>query len=342
MIRFLENYSLKKHNTFNIEAKSRYFFEFTESDDLLLFLSSEEKQFGKILPKLVIGGASNFLFVSDFDGIVLYPNIPGMREVDEDRESIWMEVGAGVTWDDFVEQSVNKGLGGAENLSLIPGKVGAVPVQNIGAYGVEVERIVDKVHGVNLETGKFCTLSHDDCKFSYRDSIFKHELAGKFVITSVVFRLSKFPKLNTEYGNIAKEMEKYDEADIKTLRKVVCDIRNSKIPDPFKVGNAGSFFKNPFVEKEKADSILATYPDVPIYPTNNGRVKLAAGWLIEKCNWKGFREGDAGVHEHQALVLLNYGNATGKEIYNLSERIRQSVYQKFGVEIETEVNLINQ
>jgi len=276
MIRFLENYSLKKHNTFNIEAKTRYFFEFTESDDLLHFLSSEEKQFGKILPKLVIGSASNFLFVSDFDGIVLYPNIPGIQVVHEDRESIWMEVGAGVTWDDFVEQSVNKGFGGAENLSLIPGKVGAVPVQNIGAYGVEVESIIDKVHGVNLETGKFCSLFREDCQFSYRESIFKHELAHKFVITSVVFRLSKFPKLNTGYGDISKELKKYDQVTIKRLRKVVCDIRNSKIPDPFKVG------------------------------------------------------------------LLNYGNATGKEIYELSERIKQSVYEKFGIEIEREVNVINQ
>ncbi len=338
MIRFKENYSLKKYNTFNIDVKARYFFEFTELEDLPFFLESNKELAGQKI--LLLGGGSNLLFANDFDGLIIHSNVPGVQLVNEDREHVWLEVGAGEDWDRFVEYCVLNEYYGIENLSLIPGNVGAVPVQNIGAYGVEICDFVVTVKGFDLKTREEYHISAKDCGFAYRDSIFKHELKNRFVVSSVVFRLNKFPNFKLDYGHLKAEVEKEGEINIHNIRKAVVDIRESKLPDPVLVGNAGSFFKNPVVKKELADKLQAEFKDIPTYAAGNGHVKLAAGWLIDQCGWKGYRERDAGVHEKQALVLVNYGDATGEEIVQLSEEIRKSVAEKFNVELEREVNLI--
>jgi len=338
MIRFAENYSLKAYNTFGLDAKARYFFEFTEAEDLPYFLASFsgwEKQ-----PLLLLGGGSNLLFVSDFDGLVLHANVPGINKIREDRNNVWLEVGAGEDWDRFVAYCVANWYGGLENLSLIPGNVGSAPVQNIGAYGVEVGEFVDQVNGFDLKTFETCQIPASECKFGYRDSIFKHELKEQFVVTSVVFKLDKFIEYKLDYGDLRAEVEKRGGENIHFVRDAVIAIRESKLPDPNKMGNAGSFFKNPVVDEELANALKAEYPQMPVYAAGEGKSKLAAGWLIEQCGWKGFREGDAGVHEKQALVIVNYGTATGNEIYNLAMRIKESVFERFGIELEPEVNFI--
>lgn len=340
MIRSFTNYSLRNHHTFGTEASVRHYFEFTETEDLKGFLETTLEW--KNLPVLILGEGSNLLFVNDFNGLMLNPNIPGIAEVHEDRNNIWLEVGAGVRWDDLVDYAVFNGWGGIENLSLIPGKVGAAAVQNIGAYGMEIQNRIESVTGFDLETLNEYTIDAPDCQYGYRDSIFKNQLKDKFVITSVVFKLDKFPEFILNYGDLKAETEKLGNINLRNIRKAVIAIRESKLPDPKVFGNAGSFFKNPIVELSLAEQLLAENPKIPHYPASEGKTKLAAGWLIEQCGWKGFRCGDAGVHEKQALVLVNYGNATGKEIYDLSEEIRQSVQNKFGVELEREVNVIGE
>jgi UDP-N-acetylmuramate dehydrogenase len=338
MIRAYSNYQLQKHHTFGTEAFAKYYFEFTETDDLKEFLANnKEWQNNEIL---ILGEGSNLLFVNDFDGLMLNPNIPGIKIVHEDRNNIWLEVGSGVVWDDLVEYAVFNQWGGIENLSLIPGKVGAAAVQNIGAYGMEIQNQIESVTGTDLETQSEYTIELVDCQYSYRDSIFKNQLKNRFIITSVVLKLDKFPEFILNYGDLKAETEKHGAVNLRNIRKAVIGIRESKLPDPKIFGNAGSFFKNPVIENAKSELLLAIYPNMPSYPASNGRKKLAAGWLIEQCGWKGFRRGDAGVHEKQALVLVNYGNASGKEIFELSEEIRLSVLEKFGVELEREVNVI--
>lgn len=339
MIRSYTDYPLRKHHTFGTVAKAKYYFEFTETEDLQGFIFSNKEW--KNLPILILGEGSNLLFVNDFQGLIINPNIPGIKIVHEDRNNIWLEVGAGVVWDDLVEYAVFNWWGGIENLSLIPGKVGAAAVQNIGAYGMEIQNQIESVTGFDLESQTEYTLDVSDCQYAYRDSIFKNQLKGRFVITSVSFKLDKFPEFILSYGNLKAETEKLGAINLRNIRKAVIGIRESKLPDPKVYGNAGSFFKNPIVESYLAEQLLATYPNMPHYPAPEDQTKLAAGWLIEQCGWKGFRRGDAGVHEKQALVLVNYGNATGKEIYNLSEEIKQSVQEKFGVGLEREVNVIS-
>ncbi|WP_321374685.1 UDP-N-acetylmuramate dehydrogenase [uncultured Draconibacterium sp.] len=338
MIRFSENHSLKAHNTFGIDAKAKYYFEFTELEDLEVFLNSNNTWKEEKL--IVLGEGSNILFMNDFDGLVIHPNVPGMNSVWEDRNHDWIEVGAGEVWDEFVEFAVNQGLGGTENLSLIPGKVGAAPVQNIGAYGQEVCRLVEKVKGYDLEKGCAAEFTATECEFAYRNSVFKNYLKNRFIITSVIFRLDKFPKFNLGYGQLEEKVKEKGEATLHTIREVVIEIRSSKLPDVKELGNAGSFFKNPVVDVLLAEQIKSKYPEIPFYPGGEGKIKLAAGWLIEQAGWKGKRIGEAGVHEQQALVIVNYGNATGKEIYALSEEICKSVEEKFGVALEREVNCI--
>ncbi len=338
MIRAYSNYQLRKHHTFGANASSKYYFEFTEAEDLTGFLATNKDW--KNLPVLILGEGSNLLFVSDFEGIIINPNVPGIRIVHEDRNNIWLEVGAGVVWDDLVEFAVSHQWGGIENLSLIPGKVGAAAVQNIGAYGMEIQHQIESVSGFDLETQTEYTLDIVDCQYSYRDSIFKNQLKDRFVITSVSFKLDKFPEFILNYGDLKSETEKLGSINLRNIRKAVIGIRESKLPDPKVFGNAGSFFKNPIVESSLAGRLLETYPEMPHYPAHEIKTKLAAGWLIEQCGWKGFRRGDAGVHDKQALVLVNYGNATGKEIFELSEEIKQSVQEKFGVELEREVHVI--
>ena len=338
MIRFFENYSLKNYNTFGVEAYSRHFFEFTELEDLTEFLQANTSWKNEAL--FLLGGGSNLLFVTDFDGLIIHPNVPGVQVVRETRNQAWLEVGAGEDWDRFVDYCVKSEYYGLENLSLIPGTVGAAPVQNIGAYGVEVKDFVDTVNGFDLKTMSAYSIPAEQCSFAYRNSIFKNELKNRFIVTSVIFRLEKFPEFKLDYGTLKAEVEARGELHPIHVREAVVAIRQSKLPDPAELGNAGSFFKNPVVDSELAERLKVEFPAMPSYPAEEGKTKLAAGWLIEQCGWKGFREDDAGVHKHQALVLVNYGHATGKELFVLSEKIKASVADKFGVELEPEANIV--
>jgi UDP-N-acetylmuramate dehydrogenase len=260
--------------------------------------------------------------------------------VEEKSDYVVVCCGAGLVWDSLVEWTVNKGFGGIENLSLIPGLAGATPVQNIGAYGVEVKDTIEKVRAVSLENGSIKEFCIDECRFGYRDSIFKRELKGKFLITNVYYRLMKNPSFNIGYGSLKEEVEKHGPVSLKTVREAVIRIRKSKLPDPALIGIAGSFFKNPVISKSSAEAFRKQYTEAPVYDDPSGGIKVAAGWLIDKCGWKGKRIGDAGVHANQALVLVNYGKATGIEIFNLSEEIKQSVSTKFGIELDREVEVI--
>lgn len=338
MIRFSENYPLKNHNTFGIDARAKFYFEFTEPADLFVFTQSNESLRDE--PLLLIGEGSNLLLLGDFNGLVLHPNIPGIKEIKEDRQNIWLEAGAGETWDELVQYAVDYGFGGIENLSLIPGKVGAAPVQNIGAYGQEVGNVIELVKGFDLQTSQQVEFTTAECEFGYRSSIFKTKLKNRVVITSVVFRLSKFPEFSLRYGDLERKVNEKGAVNLHTVRQSVIEIRQSKLPDVKALGNAGSFFKNPEVDSQFAANLKEKYAQLPVYQSTVGKSKLAAGWLIEHAGWKGFREGDAGVHERQALVIVNYGNATGREIFDLSEKIRHSVFEKFGVELEREVNCV--
>lgn len=339
MIRAYSDYSIKKHHTFGTDATTKYYFEFTETEDLAGFLATNKDwQNWQIL---ILGEGSNLLFVNDFQGLIINPNIPGIKIAHEDRNNIWLEVGSGVLWDDLVEYAVFNDWGGIENLSLIPGKVGAAAVQNIGAYGMEIQNRIESLSGFDLETQTEYSLGVADCLYTYRDSIFKNQLKNRFIVTSVVIKLDKFPEYILNYGDLKSETEKLGSINLRNIRNAVIGIRESKLPDPKVAGNAGSFFKNPVIETQQAEQLLASYPNMPHYPSSIGKIKLAAGWMIEQCGWKGFRRGDAGVHEKQALVLVNYGNATGKEIFELSEEIKRSVHEKFGIELEREVNVIS-
>ncbi len=337
MIDFYQNYSLKGAHTFSTEASARFFLEFSEPAELQLFLSKHPDLFERVL---ILGGGSNLLFRDDFPGLVIHPAIPGISLADEDDRQVRIRAGAGVWWDDFVRFAVDRGWGGVENLSLIPGKVGAVPVQNIGAYGQEAAAVIDSVTGISLVSGELMDIPAADCQFGYRESVFKKELNGRFVVTSVVFRLEKKPELKISYRDVAEKLMTRDNITVSTVRDTIVEIRRTKLPDPAWLGNAGSFFKNPVVKNEKVKELQRLSPAIPVYRENEGYSKLSSGWLIDQCGWKGFRRGDAGVHERHALVLVNYGKATGKEIFELSEEIRQSVFRRFGVDLEREVMVI--
>jgi len=338
MIRFLENYSLKSHNTFGIDVKAKYFFEFTEAEDLDIFLDSNKSwQEEKVL---ILGEGSNILFLNDFDGLVIHPNVPGVEVVNEDRQNIWIEAGAGENWDEFVKYCVDYGFGGAENLAFIPGTVGAAPVQNIGAYGQEVANIIEKVKGYDLSEQRIVEYTNSACSFAYRNSIFKTRLKEKFIILSVTFKLDKFPEYKLNYKALEQKVARFGEINLENIKRAVTEIRTEKLPEITETGSAGSFFKNPVVDIAVAKKIEKEFGEVPGYSAGEEKVKLAAGWLIEKAGWKGYRKNDFGVHNKQALVIVNYGNATGKEIYNLSEEIKKSVLEKFGIELEREVNCV--
>ena len=337
MIKESNGYSLQKHNTFHIDAKADKFIEYTTVGDLKRILASAEIQ---KTPVLHIGGGSNLLFVADFKGIILHSLIKGIEITNETDDFIYIRVGAGEIWDEFVATCVEKGWGGVENLSLIPGEVGASAVQNIGAYGAEAKDCIGKVEVVELSSGEERSLTNAECCFSYRQSIFKSEYKNKYIVTYVTFKLSRCPNYNLEYGNIKTELEKYPEINLSTIRQAVISIRRAKLPDPEVEGNAGSFFMNPVVTAEKFESLYKEYPEIPHYDAGTGLIKLPAAWLIDQCGWKGRTVGHAGVHDKQALVLVNRGGATGSEIVELSEMIRTSVKNKFGVEIHPEVNFI--
>lgn len=330
------NYSLKPHNTFGLDVKAERYIRLDDIDEV------REVLYSKTIckkPILVLGGGSNMLFSKNFEGTILHPNINSIEIASETKEDIYLRVGAGVCWDRFVQYCVNNGWGGVENLSLIPGNVGAAPVQNIGAYGVEAKDTIVSVKGLFINKAKPFVLGNDSCAFGYRDSIFKHELKRRVIITYVSFRLSKFPKFTTHYGNIDEELKKYHEVNLKNIRQAVIDIRKRKLPDPNDLGNAGSFFKNPVVRESKAVKLKAKYPTMPTYPATNG-VKLSAAWLIEQCGWRGKKVGNVGMYKEQALIMVNYGGAKAKELINLSNAIQESIKSTFDVKIEPEVNFI--
>lgn len=331
------NINLKPFNTFGMDVSAKDFVEIaTESEmpSLLRLISCYQG------PVLFLGGGSNVLFTKDYEGLVVKISTKGIEIVDQDDEFVFARGMAGECWDDFVQYCVRHNYGGLENLSLIPGNVGSSPIQNIGAYGIEIKDTFYMLDAVSLRTGEFREFLAEDCAFGYRSSVFKHELKGQYLILSVTFRLRKQPVLNTSYGAIPAELEVMGEApSVKSVAQAVINIRRSKLPDPREIGNAGSFFKNPVVNRMQFEELKARYPEIPAYPAENG-AKLAAGWLIEQCGWKGFHEGDAGVHARQALVLVNYGKATGLEIYGLALRIIESVKEKFNVVLEPEVNII--
>ena len=291
---------------------------------------------------LLLGGGSNLLFTSNYKGIVVHINNKGIDIINQDQETVLVKANAGENWHEFVNWCVSHGFGGLENLSLIPGNVGSCPIQNIGAYGVEVKDYIHSLEAIDLQTGELTTFTATDCDFGYRDSIFKRDLKGKMAIWSVTFELKLNPLVNIEYGAIKAELETLgiDNPGIADVSKAVCNIRMSKLPDPEVLGNAGSFFKNPVVEWVFAEKLKETFPNLVSYNLEPGKAKLAAGWLIEQCGWKGFRDGDAGVHDKQALVLVNFGKAKGSDILTLAHKIQNSVYERFGVKLEMEVNVI--
>lgn len=334
-----ENASLKAFNTFGIDAKAAKMIRFSSAADLREIFSNEELS---AMPRLVLGGGSNLLLTSDFDGLVLKNEVPGMELIREDNEHFYVKSGAGVNWHELVVECINNGWAGLENLSLIPGNVGASPMQNIGAYGVEVKDCFHELEAFNLETLETETFDAEACQFGYRESVFKRQLKNKFIIVSVTFRLLKKPQLNTSYGAIKGELNSLGihEPTIADVSQAVINIRSSKLPDPKVIGNAGSFFKNPLVTEEVYRRLVDENPSMPFYPAPEGKYKLAAGWLIEKSGWKGFRRENYGVHSKQALVLVNHGGATGGQIYDLSTEILADVKKKFGVELEREVNIV--
>ena len=362
--------SLKAHHTFGMEVEAKYFVEAKTHSEVLTLLNYRHMIH---MPILFLGGGSNILFTSDFAGIVIKINSKGIEIREEDDLQVFVTAEAGENWDEFVQYCVERGWAGLENLSLIPGKVGAAPIQNIGAYGVEVKDVIESVQIAEIDSGKQRRLSNEDCHFGYRDSIFKRALKGKVIILNVTFRLKKVGASNADgmtgiersretakqgdeetvasflkldYGDIRAELQKREVTDptIREVREAICSIRRRKLPDPSEIGNAGSFFKNPFVRKDRFSTLHELFPEMPFYPQSSvdpDLVKVPAAWLIEQCGWKGFRTGDAGVHPNQPLVLVNYGTANGQQIIGLANQIVDSVFQKFGISLETEVNIVN-
>ncbi|MBN8823144.1 MULTISPECIES: UDP-N-acetylmuramate dehydrogenase [unclassified Spirosoma] len=341
MLSIQSHVSLKPYNTFRIDASARYWVDISNEDDLQTLL-----QLAEFLntPKLILGGGSNVLLCQNFDGLAIKISLQGIDVVREDDTHVYVKAGGGVNWHQLVMHCVDQGYAGIENLSLIPGTVGAAPMQNIGAYGVELEQVFDSLTAVHIQTGHTRTFTHADCAFGYRESVFKRELKGQYIITSVTLRLDKVPTFHTRYGAIQETLADMgvseDNLSIKAISEAVIHIRRSKLPDPAQIGNAGSFFKNPEIPKAQFDQLKTEYPTLPGYPVNDDFVKVPAGWLIEQAGWKGHRSGDAGVHAKQALVLVNYDKATGNQILALAQQVQESVQKKYGITISPEVNVI--
>ncbi len=343
-----QNYSLKNYNTFGINVHAQSFAEFNSLATLECVLRQEEK----VSQKLILGGGSNLLFTKDFPGLVIKNNISFIEKVGEEEGRVFMKAGAGVNWHNFVMDCVKNNYGGIENLSLIPGNIGASPMQNIGAYGVEIKDVFQELEAYDLKDKTVRKFTASECEFGYRESIFKKKYKDRFVILNVIFRLNTKPVYNTSYGAIEKELEKMNvtNLNIQAISDAVINIRSSKLPDPALIGNAGSFFKNPVIEKDHFSRVkelfhlspkgMISSQEIPFYEVDGNRIKIPAGWLIEQCGWKGYRKGDAGCYSKQALVLVNYGLASGKEIYDLSAEIIQSVKERFAIELEREVNII--
>lgn len=327
------------YNTFHINVTARYFASFATVGELAELLTYAKN---KSLPLLVLGGGSNILLTHDFEGLVLKNSMEGVGLVKEDNLHYYVKAGGGENWHRFVQYCVEQGYAGLENLSLIPGCVGTSPMQNIGAFGVEIKDVFDSLEAWDIEEGKVVTFTLNDCGFGYRESAFKHQYKGRFVILTVTFRLNKQPLFHTSYGALEQELQRMQvkEPGIKAIAQAVINIRVSKLPDPAVIGNAGSFFKNPQIANAQFTALKQEYPGIQGYPAGDGYTKIFAGWLIEQCGWKGYRRGDCGVHAKHALVLVNYGNAEGNDIFNLSCEILDSVQNKFGITLEREVNIV--
>ena len=334
----LQNTSLKAYNTFGIDVAAEHLVSIESTSELVKTLAEINQK-----ELLILGGGSNVLFMNDFKGTVLLNKLEGISVVDENEGHVWVKAGGGVNWHEFVLHCIHQNWAGIENLSLIPGSVGAAPMQNIGAYGVETKDVFHELEAIEISTGKIITFSNSDCQFGYRESVFKRALKGQYLISSVIFKLDKKPTFKTSYGAITNELEnmKVTELSIQAISDAVINIRQSKLPDPKVTGNAGSFFKNPVVPISLAENIKKEYPEAAAYPVDNNSMKLAAGWLIDKAGWKGKTYGNYGVHPKQALVLVNYGGATGQNIYDLSTEILADIKSKFGVELEREVNIVS-
>lgn len=334
-----KNYNLKPLNTFHIDSNAQILAEIRTVEDLIVAYSSSAYT---ALPKLVLGGGSNILLTDNQRKLVLRIMIPGIDVIEENEEYALVKVGAGEIWHQFVLWALEKDLGGIENLSLIPGTVGAAPMQNIGAYGVELEEVFEELEAFEIKTKSLKLFNKKACKFDYRYSVFKGELKGKYIITSVTFRLTKKHKFNTEYGAIKTTLDElgYDKLTIRAVSEAVIRIRQSKLPDPAEIGNAGSFFKNPIIEKDHYYALKAAFEDIPGYNVGNHHIKVPAAWLIDQAGWKGKREGNVGVHEKQPLVLVNYGEGKGRDILYLSIEIQRSIQKKFGIELQREVNVV--
>ncbi|MEO6488527.1 MAG: UDP-N-acetylmuramate dehydrogenase [Ferruginibacter sp.] len=351
-----QNISLKKFNTFGVDVYAKQFSTFQSVEELQEILQNLKPQTSNLKPQTsnlkphtsnlksqtyILGGGSNILFTKNIDGTVLKNEITGIEKINEDAEYVFIRAGAGENWHVFVEYCLNNNYAGVENLALIPGNVGASPMQNIGAYGVEIKDVFESLEAFDMEKNELKTFHKADCGFGYRESVFKNKYKGRFIITSVTFRLLKKPVFNTSYGAIEEELEKMNAGiTIQNIAQAVINIRTSKLPDPKVIGNAGSFFKNPEISNELHQNLKNKFPGIIGYDLSNGNVKLAAGWLIEQCGWKGYRKGDAGCHSKQALVLVNYGNASGNDIIEMSTRIIESVDKRFGLLLEREVNVI--
>lgn len=331
-------YPLKQLNTFGIAVKAKLYADVSSENDLVALFSNPILKENKLL---VLGGGSNMLFTEDYEGIVLKIGIKGI-DVERSGGDILVTAGAGEVWNDLVSYCVSHDYAGIENLTLIPGTVGASPIQNIGAYGVEIKDVFESCTAFEIATGEIKTFNRSDCEFAYRDSVFKSKLKGKYIITSVTYRLSTVAQVKTHYGAINAELERRNitAPTIADVSEVVAAIRVSKLPDPKTIGNAGSFFKNPIIERQDFERLVNQFPDMPHYPAPAEKVKLAAGWLIEQCGFKGMIDGETGTWKNQALVLVNHGNATGQEVYRFSEKIINTVQQKFGVLLEREVNIL--
>ena len=332
-----QNVSLKPYNTFGLNAQAKLMARVNSIPSLQEVLADAKL---KREERFILGGGSNILLTRNVDGLVIKNEIDGIQVIDETPMHFLVKSGAGVVWHDLVKHCIQNDYAGIENLSLIPGNVGAAPMQNIGAYGVELKDVFNSLEAVEMATGNVETFSASDCQFGYRESVFKRKLKGQFIISSVTLKLSKEANINTSYGAIEQELERLgiESLSIKEVSQAVINIRQSKLPDPKELGNSGSFFKNPVVPTSKYEELKLKHPTIPGYPAGEN-TKLAAGWLIEQCGWKGKVVGNTGSHAKQALVLVNYGNATGVEIFELSEQIMQSVYDTFGVQLEREVNV---
>lgn len=334
-----ESISLKPFNTFGIDVKTRFFCEVNSIAELQELLQSPRWQ---QMPKMVLGTGSNILLTQDFPGLVIKINLRGIVKIAEDDQHVWVTVQAGENWHQFVLYCLEKQYAGVENLSLIPGTVGAAPMQNIGAYGVELNTVFEQLNAIRILDGSLQSFDHASCHFGYRESVFKNIFKDQFIITDVTFRLNKKPVFHVEYGAIQQTLNEMGiaELSIGAISAAVCKIRREKLPDPKVIGNAGSFFKNPIFSAHQFKDFHEEHPEIPYFTTEDGQYKIPAGWLIEQCDWKGRRFGNVGVHQHHALVLVNYGDGTGQSIKQLADNIQASVFKKFNIEILPEVNII--